>query len=810
MTKTMTMPAQLGFILLLCVTSLLHFAHAEDEFLPPEQAFALQDSQLESSEKGHFISISWKIADGYYIYRDKVSFISNDDSLILGEMQLSASETKDDPYFGEIEIFKKQLTAKIPFSLKPGSKQANTELLTLTAKSQGCADKGICYPPLKQMVSFARPEIKKAALPEAPDAAVQKAINPLTALANLGNEEDYAEDDVLDIEDAFKFSLSVNKSAAGNNQLSAIWSIADKHYLYKDKFKFELINSDGFTLGTPVMPEGKAKNDEYLGDYEAYYHDLIINLPIQGRGDLSRPLAVKVTYQGCSEAGICYPKVKKNIELDISTDFSNSSANLSDSKSTAVSMTSAAADAAIGSTIKPSAIRASAKNASANNTLQSEQDILANVLSSENTFIALLTFFFIGLGLAFTPCVFPMIPILSGIVAGQGAKASNNAFVMSVVYVLSMAVVYTLVGVIAGLSGKNIQLVFQNPWILSSFAAIFVLLSLSMFGFYNLQLPSSVQSKLSEFSNNQKGGTLIGVAIMGVLSALIVGPCMAPPLMGILLFIGQTGDPILGGSALFIMSLGMGVPLVIIGTSAGKLMPRAGVWMDTVKAVFGVAMLGVAIWMLERVVPGIIIMWLWAILLLASGVYMGALTPIHDNTTGWARLWKSLGIVMMIYGSLLIIGASSGNSDYFQPLKNHAIYASAGSQGNAAEQHIAFEKVKSIADLNKKLALAKQNNQYVMLDFYADWCTYCKKMEASTFKSQKVLSALDNFVVLQADVTEMDKMDEELLKSYKIPAPPAILFFNPQAEEAKNFRVVGYKNGDDFAQHVELLLNQTK
>lgn len=791
MTKTMTIPARLGFILLLCLTSLIHFAHAEDDFLPPEQAFALQGSQIESSENGNFISVQWKIADGYYIYRDKVSFISNDDSLTLGEMQLSASETKDDPYFGKIEIFKKQLIAKIPFKLKPGSNNENTELLTLTAKSQGCADKGICYPPLKQVVSFARPAIKKAAVPEEPQVPVQNSINPLTALANLGNE-DAPEDDVLDIEDAFKFSLSVDKSGTGKNQLSAIWSIADKHYLYKDKFKFELINSDGFILGTPEMPAGKAKNDEYLGDYEAYYHDLVINLPIQGTGDLSKPLAVKVTYQGCSEAGICYPKVKKNIELDISTDFSNSTADISDSKVTAVS-----------------AANSSAK-ASADNTMQSEQDVLANVLSSENTFIALLTFFFIGLGLAFTPCVFPMIPILSGIVAGQGAKASNNAFVMSVVYVLSMAVVYTLVGVIAGLSGKNIQLVFQNPWILSSFAVIFVLLSLSMFGFYNLQLPASLQSKLSEFSNKQEGGTLIGVAIMGVLSALIVGPCMAPPLMGILLFIGQTGDPILGGSALFVMSLGMGIPLVIIGTSAGKLMPRAGVWMDTVKAVFGVTMLGVAIWMLERVVPGVVIMWLWAILLLAAGVYMGALTPIHDNTTGWARLWKSLGLIMMIYAGLLMIGASSGNTDYFQPLKNQGVYASADSSGNTTTQHVVFEKVKSIADINKKLALAKQNNQYVMLDFYADWCTYCKKMEASTFKSQKVLSVLNNFVVLQADVTEMDQIDEDLLKIYKIPAPPAILFFNPQSGEAKNFRIVGYKNGDDFAQHVELLLKQAK
>ncbi|MBE9525667.1 MAG: protein-disulfide reductase DsbD, partial [Proteobacteria bacterium] len=654
------------------------------------------------------------------------------------------------------------------------------ESFSITAKSQGCASGGICYPPLKQTLKLI--QSNQTAVANIEKQAPLSSSNSLESLANMGNTE-MPEDDFLDIEEAFKFSLSVNKSDSNKNQLSAIFSIADKHYLYKDKLKFELINADGFAIDLPILPKGKPKNDEYLGDYEAYYKDLVIDLPISGNGDTSKPLVVKATYQGCSESGICYPKVKKNVELDVS----------SFSLSTTTQKTN----------ITPNT---STSEKQSSDTLQSEQDILAGILSSENTFIALITFFLIGLGLAFTPCVFPMIPILSGIVAGQGDKAGNNAFVMSVVYVLSMAVVYTMVGVIAGLSGKNIQVIFQDPWVLSSFALIFIALSLSMFGFYNLQLPSSLQSKLSEFSNKQEGGTLIGVAIMGVLSALIVGPCMAPPLMGILLFIGQTGDPILGGSALFVMSLGMGVPLVIIGTSAGKLMPRAGVWMDTVKAVFGVSMLAVAIWMMERVLPGVIIMWLWAILLLASGVYMGALTPIHDNTTGWARLWKSIGLVFMLYGSLLIIGASSGNDDYFQPLKNSFAYSSANN-GSVKVQHVAFEKIKSNEDLQQKLAQAKQENKMVMLDFYADWCVYCKKMESTTFKSDKVISALDNFIVLQADVTEMDELDEALLKAYKIPAPPAILFFKPQTGEAKNFRLVGYKDGDEFTQHV-LLLNQ--
>ena len=754
--------------LFLCLSFLSIYSLAEEEFLPPEKAFAIQPSKVISSPDGNKVIVSWKIADGYYVYRDKISFTTKDDDLNLGEMELSPSETKNDPYFGEIQVYKKELTATIPFS----STKAKDELIFITAKSQGCASGGICYPPLKQNVSFTQPGQPKVAQAE------KTAANSLDTLTNMGSsnidQENDNQDDFLDIEDAFKFSLSIDN----NNQLSAIWSIADKHYLYKNKFKFELLEGNGFSITPPEMPAGKAKNDEFLGDYEAYYHDLVINVPVSGAGDTSKPLAVKVTYQGCSESGICYPKVTKNIELDASRLSTKIPVSQANKKADSIT--------------------------EKNDEVQSEQDVLAGLLSSENTFIALFTFFLIGLGLAFTPCVFPMIPILSGIIAGQGKNASSSAFVMSVVYVLSMAVVYTLVGVVAGLSGENIQVVFQNPWVLGTFSLIFVALAFSMFGFYNLQLPSSLQSKISEFSNKQEGGTLIGVSIMGVLSALIVGPCMAPPLMGILLFISQTGDPLLGGAALFVMSLGMGIPLIVIGTSAGKIMPRAGVWMDTVKAVFGVMMLGVAVWMLERVLPEIIIMWLWALLIFTSGVYMGALTPIHENTTGWARLWKSLGLVLMLYASLLIIGASSGNTDYTHPLKGSSMHTS-GSP--SAPQHVAFEKIKSITDLDQKLALAKNQNRPVMLDFYADWCTYCKSMENTTFKSPKVLTSLNNFIILQADVTAMDDKDKALLKEYQIPAPPAILFFTPQtgtslAEEKRNFRVVGYKNGDDFAQHV--------
>ncbi len=774
--------SSIRFILFLLLVVSSACSWAENDFLQPEQAFQLQPAKVITSPDGNQLEVRWKIADDYYMYRDKVAFKPKDGSLSIGEVKLSPSETKDAPYFGKIQVYKHELIAKIPFS----SDKEKGAALTLLAKTQGCAAGGICYPPLKQAVHFKQPApvAKKPVTEKVKPAA--SAPTPLNELANLGSDEALPGDELLSPEEAFKFSLSVNPDKP--NHLQAIWAIADKYYLYRDKFKFKVVGDNTFSIGEIKYPPDKQKSDEYLGDYEVYAHDLVLYIPIAGKGDPSQPLAVKVSYQGCAESGVCYPKITKTVELDISG-FS------------AISNNTVPVKNIVKSVVKNPVSKNEAQ-------VQSEQNALAGLLSSENTFLALLTFFAIGLGLAFTPCVFPMIPILSGIIAGQGSSAGSKAFVMSVVYVLSMAVVYTIVGVIAGISGANFQVLFQNPWVLTGFSLVFIALALSMFGFYNLQLPSSIQSKLSEFSNKQQGGTLIGVAIMGVLSALIVGPCMAPPLMGILLFISQTGDPVLGGSALFVMSLGMGVPLIIIGTSAGKLMPRAGIWMDTVKAVFGVSMLAVAIWMMERVLPEIVIIWLWAVLIFTSGVYMGALTPVHENTTGWGKLWKSLGLIMMLYASVMIVGASSGNTDYLRPLQGHMGYSSTMPGQPAIPWHVSFERIKSVEDLNKKLAQAKAQNKRVMLDFYADWCTYCKSMENTTFKSPKVINALNNFVVLQADVTEMDTVDEALLKHFQVPAPPAILFFDPASRENRNFRVVGYKDGDAFAEHVKRFSSQ--
>jgi thiol:disulfide interchange protein DsbD len=465
-----------------------------------------------------------------------------------------------------------------------------------------------------------------------------------------------------------------------------------------------------------------------------------------------KEVTFKVKYQGCSEiSGICYPPQTKKFTVKLSP----------------ISAAQAAA----------------AENSSAGPTPEqqiSEQDEIANALRSGNTWLTLLIFFGAGLLLAFTPCVFPMIPILSGIIVGQGENISTKkAFYLSLVYVLAMAMTYTIVGILVGLSGENIQAWFQNPWIIGSFAIIFVALSFSMFGFYEMQMPASIQSKLTNMSNSQQGGNIIGVAIMGFLSALIVGPCVTAPLVGALIYIAETGDAVLGGMALFSLSMGMGAPLLVIGASAGKFLPKAGAWMDAVKAVFGVLLLGLAIWLLERVAPAGATMALWAALIIVSAIYMGAIDSLAQGSSGWKKLWKGLGVLLLIYGIIILLGLASGNRNVFQPLKDLGNFSNTTAQA----EHLNFVQIKGVAGLNAELAKAKAAGKPVMLDFYADWCVSCKEMEHFTFSDAKVQQALAGVTLLQADVTPNDELDTELYKHFGIIGPPSIMFFGLDGEE---------------------------
>jgi thiol:disulfide interchange protein DsbD len=398
-----------------------------------------------------------------------------------------------------------------------------------------------------------------------------------------------------------------------------------------------------------------------------------------------------------------------------------------------------------------------------------------------------------------------MIPILMGIIVGQGENQTvRSSSILSLVYVLAMALTYTVVGILVGLSGENIQAWFQDPWIISAFVAIFIALSFSMFGFYELQMPASIQSKITQISNSQQGGTFTGVAIMGFLSALIVGPCVTAPLVGALIYIAETGDAALGGFALFSLSMGMGTPLLAIGASAGKVLPKAGPWMDAVKAVFGVMLLGLGIWMLERVAPAAFTMALWAALLIVSAVYMGAIDALPDHASGWRKLWKGSGLLLLVYGIILIIGLASGGRDVFNPLKGIAFSGGSGSEQTA---HLAFKQIKGVDGLNAALAEARSQGKTVMLDFYADWCVSCKEMEVLTFTDPGVQQALANSILLQADVTPNDEQDKALYRHFGIIGPPSIMFFDKDGNERKNFRVVGFVPADEFSAHVRKALN---
>jgi thiol:disulfide interchange protein DsbD len=424
----------------------------------------------------------------------------------------------------------------------------------------------------------------------------------------------------------------------------------------------------------------------------------------------------------------------------------------------------------------------------------SEQDQIVQSLQHDSLAMTLLSFFGFGLLLSLTPCIFPMIPILSGIIVGHGNHITTaRAFLLSLSYVVASAFTYTVFGILAALFGSNLQTTFQQPWIIGLFSAIFVLLSLSMFGFYSLELPNSLKTRLHNSSVRHQDGSLWGAAIMGALSSLIVGPCVAAPLAGALIYIGQTGNAVLGGSALFAMGLGMGVPLLLLGASAGKLLPKAGNWLNSTKAVFGVIMLAVAVWMLSRILPPAITILLWAMLLILPAIYLNAIDPLPGNSSGWRKLWKGVGLMMLVYGLLLLIGFSMGNNNPLKPLQGFSV-----NNAQAAEQGIIFERVTSLSALEARIAQASANHQPVMLDFYADWCISCKEMEAYTFTDPKVKQTLAGFVLLQADVTKDSDDDKALLAKFNLIGPPAILFFGADNQENMAHRVIGYQDAETF------------
>ncbi len=578
-----------------------------------------------------------------------------------------------------------------------------------------------------------------------------------------------ADEEFLDPSVAFRFSARMEDPQT----VAVTYAIADKYYIYRERFGFK---ASGVRLGEPRIPPGKVKFDQtFQKDVETYKGTLTIRIPVEGSG----PFTLTATSQGCADAGLCYPpqEASANLVAGIGATPQASGAggaSLPFGGSSALSGTPLSESAPQGVALAgpPASTAAPAQ--------ESDLGGIARLLDGGKLAAIVPAFVLLGLGLAFTPCVLPMVPILSSIILGEGGRVKRSrGLVLSLAYSLGMAIVYTALGVAAGLAGEGLAAALQNPWVLGAFALLIVGLAMSMFGFYELQVPAALQSRLANLSGRQSSGKLAGVFAMGAISALIVGPCVAAPLAGALVYISQTRDVFIGGAALFSMAIGMSIPLLLVGVSAGSLLPRAGAWMESVKRFFGVLMLAMAIWLVSPVLPAVVEMLLWAVLLLGYGFYL------LKGRGHWAGM--AAGAAFALLGGVQLVGAATGGRDALAPLAHL----------NGGQQHgLAFTRVKTVAELDA--ALANAAGKTVMLDFYADWCVSCKEMEMLTFVDPAVQAKLADTVLLQVDVTEHNEHDKALLKRFKLFGPPGIILFDRTGQEIPDSRVIGYQDAKKF------------
>ncbi|MFX4212482.1 protein-disulfide reductase DsbD [Aliarcobacter butzleri] len=546
---------------------------------------------------------------------------------------------------------------------------------------------------------------------------------------------------VLEPEEAFKVKFIKNEDS-----LNIKFELGKDIYLYHDKLQINILKPQKIEITKELNIPKPVNYEEFI----VHFDDLNLTIPynlLKSKVD-SKEFEIELKFQGCSKAGLCYAPMSQKQILVLNT-------NIQDGVSTNIN----------------------------------ETDSIANSLKEKNLLLVLLTFFGFGLLLSLTPCVFPMIPILSSIIVGASKNETMTAsrgFFLSLVYVLSMSVAYTIAGVIAGIFGANLQVALQNPYVLVIFALIFVALAFSMFGYFEIRLPQAIQNRVNKTTDGKEKQGVVGIAVMGFLSALIVGPCVAPPLAGALVYIGQTGDAILGGLALFVMSLGMGVPLLLIGLGAGKFMPKPGGWMESITKIFGIVMLGVAIWLLDRVLNATIIIYLWALLLLGSAIYL----KIYQHI-----LTQLITVVIFILGVVLFVGAISGATNPLNPLEKFT----SSKMTQVSDEKLIFKKVKNIQEL--ELAI-KNSNKPVMLDFWASWCVSCKELEEITFQDEQVINKLQEFTLLKADVTENNDEDKALQKKFGVVGPPALIFWDKDKNEIQASRIIGYKNPKDFLEIV--------
>ena len=708
----------------------------QDELLAVDDAFSPKILEINSDN----IKLRFNIADKYYLYKHAFKFPNDDKQIKFGVAQIPDGQKKEDEFFGEVETYHHQIDIVIPYENPQGLDSSAFKF-----KYQGCAEAGVCYPPQTKTVELALLQATNLT-------SNVNLLNTSSEGLGLGDERQWngQQESILSEEQAFLFETI----ALDGKQLSARFTMGANIYLYKDKVKLTSLTS-GISIDKLHFPEAKIKNDPHFGEVEVYFDQIEVAIDISRASGSAQSMQIQAEFQGCVNEGICYPPSMRIINVDLPV---------------------------ISSDLKQI-------NSATANTSLSEQDQIQKDLEANVWWKTILKFFGFGLLLALTPCIFPMIPILSGLIMGQGEITRSRAFMLSLIYVLAMALAYTAAGVIAGLLGANIQAALQKPWIIITFSMVFVALAMSMFGYYDLQLPSSWQNKLSNISNKQKSGSYIGVGIMGFLSAIIVGPCVAPPLAGAVLYISNTGDPIVGGFALFAMSMGMGVPLLLIGASAGKWMPQSGGWMNIVKSFFGIALLAMAIWFLSRIIPGHFSLALFGILALLSSIYWIKYAMKNVSGTKLKAVFLLLKVILIVVGAVEIIGAIKGNSDPLHPLRE--------------SNHFEFTSVKSLAELDQAIA---QSSKPVLLDFYADWCVECIHMERETYSDTTVQKYLENFLVLKADVTDQNDNDIALMKKFKIVGPPATLFFSVDGQLINRSSFFGFKDSVEFVEHLQLVI----
>lgn len=752
----------IGFILLFPIYS---FASEEgldtgmmgDEPLPPEQAFVLSTEVLGAD----MIRAKWHIVDGYYLYRDKFKFESNTPGITVDTGVYPKGKIKEDEFFGKVETYRGDIAIDLPLN-----RMGDTQTLELTVTSQGCADIGICYPPQKQQVSLNLPPLPGSTLSESKKSG-ETSFSPLSAIKKFGDSLLGEEEKFLPVDEAFAFTAEVEDG----NTIKASWDIADGYYLYRDKVSLALQDANGVELGPINMPEGKEKVDESFGRMIVYFHNLDLALPLQRSMLDPTNVTLIAKYQGCAEAGLCYPPQTKTMPLSLPA-------------GQAMPVAANGIDMAGG---QPAGIDDSGE----------KRSFLGNLLFA----------FGIGLLLSFTPCVLPMIPILVGVIVGQSGEKPTKmrAGVLSASYVVGTSVVYSIAGWLAGASGQQLQAYTQNVWGIGIVVVILVLLALSMFGFYEIQMPSAIQSRLQMKSQNLKGGSMFGTFFLGMVSALIVGACVTPLLMLVLGIAIQSGDPVLGASMMFAMAWGMGVVLITVGVGAGHLLPKAGGWMDIIKYVFGVLLIGVAIYLMTPLqeVP---ILLVWGIFFIVVGVYMGATQAVPEGASKWRYMWKGLGTVLLIWGVLALVGGMQGTRDIMQPIDTSSFaMMSGGSQGIVAqdallEPHDLFIHLENTAQLDEALATAKASGKPVVLDYFATWCTDCRRMEKATFSNPQVQRILqDKFVALQVDVTDPNNAATEAIKKrFKVFGPPAMLFFDKSGAPRADLNFYGFKSPEEF------------